>query len=247
MPPVTRARRSRGSRPHQPFSFVNEPGEYDRLRDNLAQIERIYSRADISTSTDAPSSPQQRRGSKKGGASPRNVKREVASASLSSPSSSSRIPSPGTVASAAPSRAVSPGDSDSSDSSHQPPPAAAIPRYQTFGPDPSTFDDPTIYHIREVNPGMSEEEVREIYSVAEYPHDDLHDLIPGTPPDRDFSSGKPTTNQVIQSTFAVAMEPYFRPLTEDDMAFLRERVSNIRSRLELSKLIKYREIESHHS
>ena len=224
---MTRSRQSRDACQSQSFSFSNNPGEHDKLRHDLEQIDKGYSEANNSTSIDAPSSPQQRRGSKKGGASPRNVKREVASASLSSPSSSSHLPSPGTAASAAPSRAVSPEDSDSSESSHQPPPAAAIPRYQTFGPDPSTFDDPTIYHIREVNPGMSEEEIREIYSVAEYPHDDLHDLIPGTPPDRDYSSGKPSANQVIQSTFAAAMEPYFRPLTEDDMAFLRERVSSV--------------------
>ena len=99
----------------------------------------------------------------------------------------------------------------------------AVPQYQTFGPDPSTFDDPTIYHIRAVKPGMTEQEIKEIYSVAGYPHDDLHDLIPGTPPDKDFSNAKPT-NQVAANTFATYIEPYFRAFTEEDLAFLRERV-----------------------
>ena len=74
-----------------------------------------------------------------------------------------------------------------------------------------------------MKPGMSEEEIKEIYAVAVYPHDDLHDLIPGTPPDKDFSNAKPT-NQVAANTFATYIEPYFRPFTEEDLAFLRERV-----------------------
>lgn len=69
---------------------------------------------------------------------------------------------------------------------------------------------------------MTEEEICSIYSVAQYPHDDLHDLIPGTPPDKDFSNAKPT-NQVAANTFATYLEPYFRPFTEEDVAFLRER------------------------
>jgi transcriptional adapter 3 len=113
------------------------------------------------------------------------------------------------------------GDQDSSDE-HQPPPAPAVKKTMTFGDDPSTFPDPTIYEIREVKPGMSEEEIKEIYSVAVYPHDDLHDLIPGTPPDKDFSNAKPT-NQVQFNTFSTYIEPYFRPFAEEDLAFLRER------------------------
>jgi transcriptional adapter 3 len=109
-----------------------------------------------------------------------------------------------------------------SDTSHQPVAAPAVPQFQTFGPDPSTFDDPTIYHIREVTPGMSEEEIKEIYSVAEYPPSDLHDLTPGTPPDKDFSNAKPAS-QVNATVFANYVEPYIRPLTEEDVAFLKER------------------------
>lgn len=102
----------------------------------------------------------------------------------------------------------------------------AMPQYQTFGPDPSTFDDPTVYHVREVTPGMDEEEIKKIYSVAQYPHDDLHDLIPGTPPDKDFSNAKPT-NQVGTTTFASYVDPFLRPFTEEDLAFLRERVRRL--------------------
>ena len=38
------------------------------------------------------------------------------------------------------------------------PPRREMPQHQTFGEDPSTFPDPTIYEIRETHPGMSEEE-----------------------------------------------------------------------------------------
>ncbi|KAI9756559.1 MAG: Transcriptional regulator [Lichina confinis] len=113
--------------------------------------------------------------------------------------------------------------SESSLSDRQPTPAPAVPQYQTFGPDPTKFPDPTIYHIREVTPGMSEEQKKDIYFVAQYPHDDLNELIPGSPPDRDLSNAKPP-NQVAANTFATYLEPYFRPFNEEDLAFLREKV-----------------------
>ncbi|KAF2453512.1 histone acetyltransferases subunit 3-domain-containing protein [Lineolata rhizophorae] len=109
-----------------------------------------------------------------------------------------------------------------SDASQQPKPAPAVPQYQTFGPDPLRFDDPTVYHIRDLTDDMPEEEKKEILCVAEYPHSDLHDLTCGTPPDKDFSNAKPT-NQVNANLFASFVEPYIRPLAEEDMAFLRER------------------------
>jgi hypothetical protein len=112
---------------------------------------------------------------------------------------------------------------DSPTSPHQPAPAAMVRQYQFFGEDPTEFPDSTIYEIRKVTPGMTEEEKKEIFSVAEYPPDDLHDLTAGTPPDRDFSSAKPT-NQVAAATFINYVEPYLRPLTEEDRAFLQERV-----------------------
>ncbi|KAL3423517.1 Chromatin-remodeling complexes subunit NGG1 [Phlyctema vagabunda] len=117
-------------------------------------------------------------------------------------------------------------DEDDSSDEHQPPPAPALPHHQTFGPDPTNFPDPTVYEIRAIKPGMTEEQIKEIYSVANYPHDDLHDLIPGDPPDFDFSNAKPT-NQVQANTFATYLEPYFRPFTEEDIAFLRERGDHV--------------------
>ena len=118
-----------------------------------------------------------------------------------------------------PADALSPS---ASEASHQPAPAPSIPQFQIFGPDPSKFDDPTIYHIRDVEPGMTEEEIKEIYCVAEYPASDLHDFTPGTPPDKDFSNAKPSS-QVNATVFANYVEPYIRPLTEEDVAFLKER------------------------
>lgn len=109
-----------------------------------------------------------------------------------------------------------------SEVSHQPAPAPSVPHFQTFGPDPSTFDDPTIYHIREITADMDDEEKKRIYCVADYPESDLHDLTPGTPPDKDFSNAKPAS-QVNASVFANYVEPYIRPLTEEDVAFLKER------------------------
>jgi hypothetical protein len=70
---------------------------------------------------------------------------------------------------------------------------------------------------------MTEEDKKAVFSVAEYPPSDLHDLTAGTPPDRDFSNAKPT-NQVAAATFSNYVEPYLRPLTEEDRAFLLERV-----------------------
>ncbi len=153
-----------------------------------------------------------------------DVKTEMTSTSMSSFSPPSHVPTPAAMPEADPSKPdAMDTTADSPLEEHQPAPAQPILQYQTFGPDPTTFDDPTIYHIREVTPGMTEDEIKEIYSVANYPHDDLHDLTPGTPPDGDLSNAKPP-NQVNASTFATYLEPYFRPMTEEDLAFLRERV-----------------------
>ncbi|ERS95962.1 hypothetical protein HMPREF1624_07497 [Sporothrix schenckii ATCC 58251] len=116
---------------------------------------------------------------------------------------------------------ASASESESSDDEGAPPPRP-VPQNQTFGEDPSTFPDPTVYEIRPVTPGMSVDEIKEIYSVASYPPSDLADLIAGNPPDKDFSSAKPS-NQINFSTFSTYIEPYFRPFTEEDLAFLRER------------------------
>lgn len=79
---------------------------------------------------------------------------------------------------------------------------------------------------------MTEEEKNEIYCVKSFPHSDLSHLGAGTPPDKDFSNAKPT-NQVNANTFAAYLEPYFRPITEEEMAFLRERVSTEKALIEV--------------
>ncbi|KAL9103554.1 MAG: hypothetical protein Q9187_008995, partial [Circinaria calcarea] len=157
--------------------------------------------------------------------SPSKQKSKNTSGSSSSLSPTSQVQSP-TVTThtrgvVEPSRA-SPSPSTSSLDSHQPLPAPSIMQHQIFGADPLTFDDPTIYHIREVTDDMTDEQKKEIYGVTQFPHDDLSHLIAGVPPDKDFSNAKPT-NQVNANTFAAYLEPYVRPLVEEDMAFLRER------------------------
>ncbi|KAK0618402.1 histone acetyltransferases subunit 3-domain-containing protein [Bombardia bombarda] len=117
------------------------------------------------------------------------------------------------------------GDSSSSDDDGRPPPPAR-PQANTFGEDPSVFPDPTVYEILPVSSGMTEDEIKQIYSVTSYPKSDLADLIAGDPPDKDFSSAKPS-NQINFSTFSTYVDPYFRPFTEEDLAFLRERGDRI--------------------
>ncbi|KAK5942252.1 Transcriptional regulator [Knufia obscura] len=102
---------------------------------------------------------------------------------------------------------------------HKPPPVPA----QGFFPDPLA-PDPIIYHIRDVTPDMPDEEKKEIYSVTSYPTVDLSDQIAGGGiiPDKDFSNARPQ-NQIAANTFQTFVEPYVKPLAEEDMAFLRER------------------------
>lgn len=149
----------------------------------------------------------------------RRASRESASSSLSPVDATTPA---GTNAMDVDAGAPAQDDDESSSDEHQPPPAPTIPNPMTFGEDPSTFPDPTIYEILEVKPGMTDEEIKKIYSVADYPRNDLHDLVAGTPPDKDFSNAKPS-NQVQANTYATFLEPYFRPYNDEDEAFLRER------------------------
>ncbi|KAJ5245988.1 hypothetical protein N7468_000971 [Penicillium chermesinum] len=112
--------------------------------------------------------------------------------------------------------------SDSRESSHQPEPQPAVPQIQVFGENPLEYDDPTVYHIRDVTPDMDDEEKKQIYSVARFPKSDLSHMMAGVPPDKDFSNAKPS-NQVSANTFLAFIEPYVRPLMEEDIAWLRER------------------------
>ena len=121
----------------------------------------------------------------------------------------------------APPRASS-SDSNSSDD-HQPPPSATIPQYQTFGSNPVIFDDPTVYEVREITDDMTDDEKREIYCVASFPHDDLADLIAGIPPNKDFSNAVKPNNQVQAHTFASYLDGFLRPFKEEDIGFLNER------------------------
>ncbi|KAL8814752.1 MAG: hypothetical protein Q9223_006051 [Gallowayella weberi] len=166
-------------------------------------------------------------------ASPSPSKRKLDDVSSSSLSSASPHASPMTgsmtdILKSPPKRART--SSASSMDSHQPPPAPSIAQYQTFGPDPTTFDDPTTYHIRPVTDDMTYGEKAEIFSVSQFPESDLSHLIAGTIPDKDFSNAKPT-NQVNANTFQAYIEPYLRPLTEEDMAFLKERAGRMTSRI----------------
>ncbi|KAL9000198.1 MAG: hypothetical protein Q9169_001100 [Polycauliona sp. 2 TL-2023] len=156
--------------------------------------------------------------------SPSPSKRKIDDISSSSLSSASPHASPmsGPVTDLLKSQQKSRESSTSSVDSHQPPPAPSVAQYQTFGPDPTTFDDPTIYHIRPVTDDMTYEEKAEIFSVAHFPESDLSPLIAGTIPDKDFSNAKPA-NQVNANTYQAYIDPYLRPLTEEDMAFLKER------------------------
>ncbi|KAA8910790.1 histone acetyltransferases subunit 3-domain-containing protein [Sphaerosporella brunnea] len=107
--------------------------------------------------------------------------------------------------------------SDDSDDEHQPP--QPMP-YVVFEP---LEDDPAIYEIPTTSNQTSYEDKARAFAVTRFPGDDLSNLIPGDPPpDEDFSKAKPS-NQVAISTFNAFIEPYFRPFSEEDVAFLRER------------------------
>jgi transcriptional adapter 3 len=114
---------------------------------------------------------------------------------------------------------ASPSDSGHSGEDNQP----KLPLYKrAFGDDPSIVYDPTVYDIRPIVEGMTDAELKDIYNVAKWPESDLHDLTAGDPPDMDFSNAKPA-NQVNYSTFQTYLEPYIRPFSEEDVAFLKER------------------------
>ncbi|KXT08388.1 hypothetical protein AC579_7306 [Pseudocercospora musae] len=126
---------------------------------------------------------------------------------------------PGTVVPDLMHTADSPADSDATQ--HDPPQTA--PLYERiYGKDPTAAEDPIIYDIRDINDALDEEEKREILQVKQWPESDLRHLTAGDPPDNDFSNAKPA-NQVNFSTFQSYIEPYIRPFTEEDVAFLKER------------------------
>ena len=200
-----------------------------QLQANLNQApRRITRQSNHDQLADETKGPTQQRKTGADDPSSRKRKSDVISGSSSSLSPTSGIASP-IIEQKGPDIPLtrsSPSPSSSSLDSHQPPAALSTIQFQTFGPDPLTFDDPTVYHIREVTEDMTEEEKKEIYCVAQFPHNDLSHLIAGTPPDKDFSNAKPP-NQVNANTFAAHVEPYFRNFTEEDLAFLKERVRSV--------------------
>ncbi|KAG5361850.1 Chromatin-remodeling complexes subunit NGG1 [Yarrowia sp. C11] len=74
------------------------------------------------------------------------------------------------------------------------------------------YDEKTI-------PYTGEEALKLKYGVASYPTTDLKDQLAGPIPDQDYTRAKPP-NQVQFSTFATAIEPYFRPFSEEDVSVL---------------------------
>jgi transcriptional adapter 3 len=146
----------------------------------------------------------------------KKTKLSPGTSSLSEVADSPRSKSPGSKKSAAASD-VSMSDGEENTVIHKPP---TVPQKGYF-PDPLGWD-PTVYHIEEVTPDMSDAEKKRIYSVTAYPTKDLSDQIAGQPPDKDFSNAKPS-NQVAATTFLTYADPFLRPLTEEDIAFLRER------------------------
>lgn len=83
---------------------------------------------------------------------------------------------------------------------------------------------------------MTDDEKKEIYCVSSFPHDDLHELIAGTPPNKDFSNAVKPSNQVAANTFNTYLDNYLRPLKEEDIGFLNERVSLTKPRVKTAVL-----------
>lgn len=69
-------------------------------------------------------------------------------------------------------------------------------------------------------------EIKRRLGVSQFPTTDLLKDLPGVPPTEDFSKAK-AQNQVSHDTFIKTIEPYFRPFTEDDLTFLRQRVCHV--------------------
>jgi transcriptional adapter 3 len=198
----------------QKYRYVNTPGLLDTQNEILAREAANWA-ADLSSIP---------RRASRAIPSPTRANPVPASGSSSSLSPASQLQSP-IIAKTEPGESgpATPTLTVDSDDSHQPPPAANVQSHLTFGLDPLHFDDPTIYHVREVHPDMTDEEKTEIYCVSAFPHDDLSSLVAGVPPDKDFSNAKPS-NQVNANTFATYLEPYLRPLQDEDMSWLKERV-----------------------
>ncbi|KAH3670405.1 hypothetical protein OGAPHI_000920 [Ogataea philodendri] len=69
--------------------------------------------------------------------------------------------------------------------------------------------------------GDGEEFLKHKYAVAEFPHNDMKDYLPGEIPMTDFSTAKPNNNQIAFTSFQAYVDPFFRPFTEEDSRLLR--------------------------
>jgi len=69
---------------------------------------------------------------------------------------------------------------------------------------------------------FGEEFLKKKYGVSSYPTNDLKSKLPGSIPNIDFSKSKPS-NQVQFTTFQSFIENFYRPFTEDDLKFLKNK------------------------
>ncbi|RKP30373.1 hypothetical protein METBISCDRAFT_30981 [Metschnikowia bicuspidata] len=69
---------------------------------------------------------------------------------------------------------------------------------------------------------QEKEYLKKKYAVASYPENDMKLYLPGEIPDIDFSKTKAPQNQVQFTTFQTYIESYFRPFTNEDIAFVNE-------------------------
>ena len=71
---------------------------------------------------------------------------------------------------------------------------------------------------------IPDSEIKQCLGVSAYPTVDLTKDLPGIPPSDDFSKAK-AQNQITHDNFIKSIDPYFQAFTEEDLIFLRQRVS----------------------
>lgn len=69
---------------------------------------------------------------------------------------------------------------------------------------------------------QGKEYLQKKFGVASYPENDLKLFLPGEIPDLDFSKVKVPQNQVQFTTYQTYIESYFRPFSNEDIAFANE-------------------------
>ncbi|KAF3204606.1 Transcriptional regulator [Orbilia oligospora] len=183
----------------------------DRAMSSEGNNHRPHALGAHSTTSQNPSSAHIKEEADEGRAT--NTKKRKASASL-------EVDEMDEQPAKSPKREAAEDDQPGSEDDEQPPPMATLLIAEELSNDPADYEIGTVY------PDTTVDEKRKIFSVAQYPMIDISDLIPGDPPDEDFSRAKPNS-QIAMNTFASYIEPYFRLYTEEDLAFLRERGDRI--------------------